>query len=1080
MAKSERKGQLKQAVWEPRQESIPYAWERLTDEQQEVVRRVRRLVATMASMESTMPDHGNGEKSKSRLPDFARLDPDKRNRVILISGQRGAGKTSALLHLVDEWNQRWRSQVDEPARAKWNPNELLDDVGVVPLRLIDLYPIPPATHLLMHIVEVIAAAIPDPISVRSERRERSLYAEAVPLVSRQRWRTLVRAVATGWDQNSSQSRRSRLDPEAYAYELEEAERERLELHPTHGAFAGFIDALCDDFREHRGFPKGQRKPLFVLGIDDADMNPQRAQELLQVLQLLVHPRLVFVLTGERGLFEEVMRDEFLKTLTVNRARDLSINLCRKVIPFSQTFTLRPLSHEARWKQLADALGQVAVPSRSKAQRTLRGTFDTNPELRALLPGHMRELSDFTGVLQRGELLLALEALRPDDVVEPKRVDLSQSDGSSIALHGSVPFNWAAQRRNDTFSNNNHLREWGDVALRIEMQLDPPLPPELAGWMVLVTDVVGGGPVSALDERPSAMGPYDLGVEEGVWQRKNEQHIELIFRWPLPDEANALEISAFVDMWKSSSTDSHESADDETTRLRRFLKCVIDVFDVTSTRAPTPESAPLDLLVRRIAKMATLDPPKGSRGGRGRRWALGLVGLLAAPESGLTAAVANDFLRRLKSFFGTRWHACRDALRMARKKRFEWALRHAKETDDATDSKSTPDDVEINGLVEYFDDLDRTFDWGRTMTEAPTSSVAVIDALKSAASAAGMRNVPTFLNRITDIGDDDLSPLVEVAKKYGSLSGAEDRVARELWTRAVEIAKIAPNAQIANPDAILGKGVDKDTFELPFDPSHIHRLNRLQIRTFIPDLHLKDAGQKRWLDALFKTLWDDAALRGQVDVAPWSNGYFPAIGGEVDGARSLLGWPVPQWTTFADFETFAAVWGDMATKLAVTSEVLDSVVLQRSVVDWYLDACLNHIIRSRPIAFGRLSVLSESTFDSQLEVFAKKIGHSFNRPNSTAAKSMMEKWLSMLPLIAAPESGLEGGLAEVLYAHFQRRDDDPVSVPPRQTMRDLRFLRFRSVLSGDVTAETLLSRADAVVRRDPQWRWFFTKPSSPPA
>lgn len=1080
MAKSEQETRREQAGWEPRQESIPYALERLTDEQQVVVRQVRHLVATIASMESTMPEHGNGEQSKSRLPDFARLDPDKRNRVILISGKRGAGKTSALLHLVDRWNHRWRNRGEEPGRASTDANDVFDDVGVVPLRLIDLYPIPPATHLLMHIVEVIAAAIPEPMSARSERRDRSLYAEAVPLPSRQRWRTLVRALATGWDQNSSQSRRGQLDPEAYAYELEEAERERLELHPTHGAFARFIDALCDDFREHHGFPIGRRKPLFVLGIDDADMNPQRAQELLQVLQLLVHPRLVFVLTGERDLFEEVMQNEFRKKLTDRQSRDLSINLCRKVMPFSQTFTLRPLSPEVRWKKLADALARVRVPSRSETPRTLREPFDTNPQLRALLPDQMRKLSDFVGVLQRGELLLALEELRPHDVVDRKLVELSPINESSIALQPSVPLNWAAQRTNDTFSENGHLREWGAVALRVEVKLDPKLPTELAEWLSLVADVVGGGPVSGLDEGRSAMGPYDLGVVEGVWWRKNERHIELIFRWPLPDEANALEISAFVDLWKSSTAASHESVDDGRSLLRRFLKCVIDVFDVTLSREPTPHSAQLDLLVDRIARMATVDPPRDRREGRGRRWALGLAGLLAAPESGLPPAVANDFLRRLKSSFGKHWDACRDTLRLARKKRIEWALRRAKETDSEVNTKSTIDDVEKNSLIEYCDAIDKSFDWGRAMTETTTSSATVIDALKSAMSAAGMRNVPTFLNRITDLGSDDLSPLVDIAKKYGSLNGAEDRLARELWARAVEIAKIAPDAPLAKPEAIVGRGVDADAFELPFDPSQIHRLNRLQIRTLIPDLHLKGAAQNRWLDALFKTLWDDAALRGQVEAVPWFNGYLPAIGGEVVGVRDLLGWPIPQWTTFADFEAFATAWGDMAAKLTVSSEVLDPVALQRSVVDWYVDACLSHIIGSRPIAFGRLSVFSAESFESRMGDHAKKIRQSISRPNSIVAKSLTERWLSMLPLIAAPESGLDGALAEVFYAHFREHDGDSLSVRPNHRLRDLRSRRFGSVLSDNVTVGTLLKRADVAVLRDPQWRWFFTKPSSPPA
>ncbi|MFX8805482.1 hypothetical protein ABTM67_20120, partial [Acinetobacter baumannii] len=71
-------------------------------------------------------------------------------------------------------------------------------------------------------------------------------------------------------------------------------------------FRRFVNGLTDDYA--RAF--GQR-PLFVIPIDDADMNPRRAVELVELLRNLWHPRVAFVLTGHSQLFLACLRAHYL-------------------------------------------------------------------------------------------------------------------------------------------------------------------------------------------------------------------------------------------------------------------------------------------------------------------------------------------------------------------------------------------------------------------------------------------------------------------------------------------------------------------------------------------------------------------------------------------------------------------------------------------------------------------------------------------------------------------------------------------------------------------------------------------------
>ena len=106
------------------------------------------------------------------------------------------------------------------------------------------------------------------------------------LKSRTSWKRLQRSVLMGWDSNVPQ-RRAQVDPEEYFHEQEQAVRDRLELPHC---FVEFMDALEADFRARHATDKAPI--LFLVAVDDADMNPRRTVELLELLRKLWHEFIV--------------------------------------------------------------------------------------------------------------------------------------------------------------------------------------------------------------------------------------------------------------------------------------------------------------------------------------------------------------------------------------------------------------------------------------------------------------------------------------------------------------------------------------------------------------------------------------------------------------------------------------------------------------------------------------------------------------------------------------------------------------------------------------------------------------------
>ncbi|AKF10208.1 hypothetical protein DB32_007357 [Sandaracinus amylolyticus] len=424
-------------VFAPRREASVFPYDELISVQQQAVVRMLDLLAAMATSDL------KGPHPRSRDTRFAAaVDFERENRVILIDGSRGSGKTAVLVSLIEGLAAAafggFRNDRDEAA-AKYDARtrgyvELVERREargrIIPLPILDLQPLPDGANLgalvigrLLRVAEELGSerrcgergASPPRRDGEVDRGER----EKLERASEQ----LALSLAS-WD-GTAGARKAHVEPSVYAMELIEEARLGLDLDLT---FRGFMDALCK--RYERGRFDGCGEPLFVIPVDDADMNPRRIWELLSLARVLYHPRLAFIFTGDSTLFETVLRAELLAGLYAplrnihphwaegarlepHGATDLAVQHYDRAIPPHHRCKVGPIAPADRLKIWSEGGGRGSVGHGTTVMLALHhpsgirlGDQELNMaqlftldgkrpgRLAALLPDRLRALQDF--------------------------------------------------------------------------------------------------------------------------------------------------------------------------------------------------------------------------------------------------------------------------------------------------------------------------------------------------------------------------------------------------------------------------------------------------------------------------------------------------------------------------------------------------------------------------------------------------------------------------------------------------------------------------------------------------------------
>ena len=393
-------------------------WSMLDDEQRAAGLKAHQLFVAMADRpEDKTPQ---GSELFSFLP---RLDAYRGNHTILIDGTRGSGKTAVMLRLLQDWSETLKGE-PESSREKATasdakrPEKPLDDfkpeagARLVPVGLLDLEAVPHAANLATRIAGMFERVV-SAMERRGTKSDRTTSApswallENDTLTSRDKWQHFVGAAALEWDR-SLERRRATIDPEAYAIEVEQAERKGLHAPKC---FREFIDALVRDWKEWP--PQRGMRPFFIVPIDDADLNPARVVELFGLLRTLWHPRVGYLLTGDSGLFMHVLTTHFRSQIDMpqlsgpttlgafrvqlmpdegRQAERLARDYYQKAVSLENCLKLQPISGGARLDFIRDALSHIK-------QAPLLDYLDVDSISPLALPDRWRKLKDLRDLVR---------------------------------------------------------------------------------------------------------------------------------------------------------------------------------------------------------------------------------------------------------------------------------------------------------------------------------------------------------------------------------------------------------------------------------------------------------------------------------------------------------------------------------------------------------------------------------------------------------------------------------------------------------------------------------------------------------
>ncbi len=289
------------------------------------------------------------------------LDYDRTSRLALLHGDRGIGKTTVLLSLIDACIRTHRAGEEVKLLPDIEGRLATPRGRTLWLEPIDMATLPGPANLLVAIlarIEEVARAWILPASTECGEAEEArgglleIHPDYLgPLQTLQR---LQMSVAIAWDGNLPE-RQGQLDPDSFAVEAMRAERDRQSFNLN---LAQCLEALARCI--FRG--GGVTDPLFVVSVDDVDLNPLRCLETLRLIQMISVPRLFAIVLGHIEVIETVLNLKYsgdFASLLSHRARlnplsmqanhvafivgAVSANALRKLLPPAQRIGLRGMT-----------------------------------------------------------------------------------------------------------------------------------------------------------------------------------------------------------------------------------------------------------------------------------------------------------------------------------------------------------------------------------------------------------------------------------------------------------------------------------------------------------------------------------------------------------------------------------------------------------------------------------------------------------------------------------------------------------------------------------------------------------------
>ncbi|MGA8810014.1 MAG: hypothetical protein WB973_19255 [Thermoanaerobaculia bacterium] len=234
-------------------------------------------------------------------------------RVLLLDGGRGTGKTSFLLTLIRRWHgaagvldtPAWLTPEDESRlsaqKRKMFPASVASGApkNIRVIRILDFDPLPPGMPLIAGIVQAWRPLVEHYDGKTFRSGELCDDFESRRLMDS--WHSVFR-VAAGW---SAIVGRHGLVEQV----LEEEEQVR-DWQDLRGKWLWFVNEVIRVGRCLKS-DRVDDPPVFVIVIDDVDLQVQRIRELLPALRMLAHENVFFLIAADRDHMVDMLRFEFL-------------------------------------------------------------------------------------------------------------------------------------------------------------------------------------------------------------------------------------------------------------------------------------------------------------------------------------------------------------------------------------------------------------------------------------------------------------------------------------------------------------------------------------------------------------------------------------------------------------------------------------------------------------------------------------------------------------------------------------------------------------------------------------------------
>lgn len=1134
------------SISRPRKEAGTLDFPKLTPVQRNAAQGVLALLSGIAKAQSLVDQAPT---------DLIRIEPVRHNCTILLDGDRGSGKTSLLVSTLDALQRNLGQSVDtqypHSVTDEWKKvlAEHLNGVVVVPIALIDLAPLPSSSNLLLLMVSCLERLV--------LRMEGHFTAGAgnhngrvpwmgdmqKPIPSRQYWTELANAIVECWE-GDDRRRQVPSDLEAYAREQMTAEQQRQELS-LH--IDRFLSALHSDFRKYlvesrSMFRRSEPPPvLFLLAVDDADMNPGRVGELLDALRVLGHRQLAFLLTGNSRLFQQSLRRSCLVALGGKRVRTsdttsravrmselLASQIYDKLIPPQHRYPLSRLAPQERLHVLVSTtftgldLGDVASLTSllEKVTPAVLAFFDTLPWLMESLPGQLRGLQNLALLCQRlddSEQVLARSQTSASGSSQPDTVPLftiveelwrwAIEDAGLLDPEravGSVARNANQEGLRVTLQANvasKPLRVLPSVSLLPQTRKQPTatvsvipfltnilmddaslLAEERAAWAALLlaalTACKYGGQVSALAATSTnglepllVLVHLRIEVREASGMSSTEQ---FDVGWPIPHGLSLHEQILLAHEWKRKTSHLSAAASLGSDFVTRFIDVLLQFARSCSAHPmldapPDEREAALDPKLARVVSLSrTFASSSAHLTSSIRSWAQGGVGLLAAPESGLELKVANHVLLTMRRKFGaTAWPEVRRALRHSRRMRFQggtaqWG-RVAK-----LDDQPVGDHDQTEVLSSTIDRAFPEYDWRLEVEEGTEAAATRI--FSKANITAALSTVKLFecasahwLRQLEGCVAADKTPgeLASRLRDAWQATGRQESYGVVLDLQAASQAakqepldvlrEIRPQLQVQRlpVGAVLGS-VGREAGLLP-----------ATVREAAIPAFSKTTSELSPLQVGILHLLFDDSQDGASDVPLVANWQWPAVSVGVGPADLGLEipWPGMRFRSFAAAGYVISHWNQAMQPLResrrrIRREQLDALAY------YYLRLCLKSSTQEE-VSF----VLSEqapeaSAWKELLDSLAREVSRSAGGPRQKVlVGAPLGEVLLLIPLLAAPESGLSYAAVRAILSYLNEHD------PQHSQIKASLALRQERLQNLDGAAADLLQHLEESARLD---------------